>query len=116
MREFSWKQSLVDGAMRTLKYLTVAACVFFVSAAAVAAVAITTFGEVAEPDTVLGVLDRVRVIEAAQHEHELQLLQTAKSQATVAMAEFGYEVELDYCRTTDWTRIDMETGDIRKGW
>ena len=112
MSEWNWKQASFDFAAKTLRYVAAVACVGLLSFAIVLSVLIVKAGDAAEPDMVLGLIDRMEAAQDKQRAHELSTIHAMQRDVDAQLAgEIDYEVDLRYCMTQDWERIQFDKDD-----
>ena len=61
-----------------------------------------------DKEIVLGVMDRMQTMQQDARRHEIERVRAARTQVDTVLGEDAPNVELEYCYTTDWERIDME--------
>lgn len=108
MNEWNWKQASMDFVLKTLRYVTMIAVVMMLSAAIVLSVFIVKAGDAAEPETVLGLMDRIAAEQAGQRAHEIARINAVRGNLLEVAADLAdYDSELDYCWTTDHDRVEL---------
>ena len=109
MSEWNWKQASFDFAAKTLRYVAAVACVGLLSVAVVLSVLLVKAGDAAEPDMVLGVMDRIEAAQDKQREHEIASIRAMQRDVDAQLEDVvDYEVDLRYCMTQDWERIEFD--------
>ena len=112
MSEWNWKQASLDFALRTLGYVAVVACVGLLSVAIVFSVFLAKVGDAAEPEVVLGVMDRAQAMHEKSHERELELILAERSRLDAELLNLSGSGALEYCMTSDYERIYLD--EVRK--
>ena len=109
MSEWNWKQASFDFAAKTLRYVAAVACVGLLSFAVVLSVLLVKAGDAAEPDLVLGGIDRIEAAHDKQREHEIASIHAMRRDVEAQLEDVvDYEVDLRYCLTQDWERIEFD--------
>lgn len=61
-----------------------------------------------DKDIILGVIDRVQMMQEDAQAHELERIRAARSQIDARLVELDRQDQIDHCVTTEWEFIDLK--------